>query len=89
MNIQGTVKQVLEPISGTSQKGDWKKQTVIIETEGQYPKEVAIDMWNALVGTLKVGENINAHIDISSREYNDRWYTEIRCYKFDLTTSAF
>ncbi|HKK07476.1 MAG TPA: DUF3127 domain-containing protein, partial [Gemmatimonadota bacterium] len=47
MDIQltGTVKQVLEEQSGEGRNGPWRKQEFILETEGDYPKEVCIVQW--------------------------------------------
>jgi hypothetical protein len=81
--ITGTVKQVLEEQSGTSQKGPWRKQEFILETEGQYPKPVCIIQWGDDIDQFAVreGERLTAHVDIQSREYNGRWYTDVKAWR--------
>lgn len=74
---------------GTSKAGkEWKKATVVIETEGQYPKKIAMDnLKNAdTFGALAVGTVGTFHIDIESREFNGRWYTSVGCYKWDVAS---
>lgn len=71
--------------SGTSARGPWSKQDFIVETLEQYPKRICMNVW----GTDKVnelaayqpGETLNVSINIESREYNGRWYTDIRAWK--------
>lgn len=69
--------------SGQGKNGTWKKQEFIIETPGQYPKKVCLSLWGEKVdeNRLAVGEKITASINIESREYNGRWYTDVRAWK--------
>lgn len=83
MNIKGKVIKVLPEQTGQGKNGEWKKQEVIIETEGQYPKKVCVSLWGDKVGTVLNGAVIDASIDPESREYNGRWYTELRAWKVD------
>jgi hypothetical protein len=32
---------------------------------------------------LETGMKITAHINLESREYQSRWYTEVRCWKIE------
>jgi len=82
MQIKGKVTQLLAPQSGQGKNGEWKKQDFILETEEQYPKKVCITIFG---DKLKVseGQNITAHINVESREYNEKWYTNITMWKFD------
>ena len=69
--------------SGQGKNGTWKKQEFILETQGQYPKKVCLSLWGEKVDEtrLSVGEKITASINIESREYNGRWYTDVRAWK--------
>lgn len=69
--------------SGQGKNGTWKKQEFILETPGQYPKKVCLSLWGEKVDEtrLVVGEKITASINIESREYNGRWYTDVRAWK--------
>lgn len=83
MEITGTVVSLLPPQSGAGKNGTWKKQEFILETPGQYPKKVCLSLWGEKVDEtrLNVGEKITASINIESREYNGRWYTDVRAWK--------
>lgn len=84
MNLKGTVIQVLAIQTGTGKNGEWKKQEFIIETDGQYPKKICISLWGDKVGTIQSGQIVDVQIDAESREYNGRWYTELKAWKFDI-----
>ena len=45
MQLTGKLSQLLPIQAGTSKNGDWKKQDIIVETDGQYPKKVCISIW--------------------------------------------
>ncbi len=49
MNIQGKITQVLPVQSGEGKKGIWKRQQVIIEIAGPYPKSVCVSVWGSLI----------------------------------------
>ncbi|MFH5833700.1 DUF3127 domain-containing protein [Halalkalibaculum sp. DA3122] len=85
LQIEGKVVQVLEEESGTSKNGPWRKQEFILETQDQYPKKVCITQWGDNIDQFNVqeGETITAHIDIQSREYNGRWYTDVKAWKIE------
>jgi hypothetical protein len=84
MEIKGKVIQVLAVQSGEGQRA-WRKQDFIIETPSQYPKKVCISLWGDKIeeANLQIGEEIIASIDIESREYNGRWYTNVKAWKID------
>ncbi|MGC8865455.1 MAG: DUF3127 domain-containing protein [Bacteroidales bacterium] len=81
LTINGKLLKVLEPQSGTSTRGSWKKQSFIIETIETYPKKICFIAWNErteLLKELKPGDEVKINFSIESREYNDRWYTDVR-----------
>ncbi len=90
ITLTGTVKQLLDVQSGTSRNGEWRKQDFILETEGKYPKPVCITQWGDDIDTfaLRTGEQITAHVDIQSREYNGRWYTDVKAWKVTREADA-
>lgn len=92
MEITGKLVAILEPITGTSAKGNWKKVPFVIETAEQYPKKVAMQSFKeepiAFIESAKVGQVITAHINIESREYQGRWYTDILAWKIQGAEAA-
>lgn len=85
VTITGTVVDVLEEKSGESANGPWRKQDFILETEGQYPRKVCITQWGEKIEEFDVeeGETLTAHVDIESREYEGRWYTDVKAWKVE------
>ncbi len=90
MQLTGKLVQVLPAQSGQGKNGTWKKQDIVIETEGQYPKKVCISIWGdkADERILKPGNNLKIDFDVESREYNGRWYTDVKAWKVELANTA-
>ena len=61
-----------------------------METEGQYPKKVCISIWGDKINTaqLQIGKNLVISFDVESREYNGRWYTDVKAWKIDAAGAA-
>ncbi|MBW6479206.1 MAG: DUF3127 domain-containing protein [Bacteroidales bacterium] len=80
MNISGKITQILPEVKGEGRNGPWKRQDFIIETDDQYPKKVCISVWNDKVdvGKLQPGDPVTLEISVESREYNGRWYTDVK-----------
>ena len=86
MELKGKVIQILPAQSGMGKKGQqWKKQEFIVETQAQYPKKVCLSVWGDKIDqfNLVAGEMVNVSVDLESREYNGRWYTEARAWKIE------
>ena len=83
MEIQGKVIAVLPERSGTSQRGEWRSQTYVIETQEQYPKKMAFDVFGGdrIVNFgIHLGEVINVSFDIDAHEYQGRYFNQIRAW---------
>ena len=84
MDIKGKIIQKLELQSGTSKAGNaWKKQEYVLETMDSFPRKVKFDFFGDRADQypLEVGDVITLSYDIESREFNGRWYTDIRGFK--------
>jgi hypothetical protein len=83
LEITGKVIEILPEQSGTSRNGEWRKQEFILEIPGQYPKQVCVVQWGDNIDKFGIteGETITAHIDLQSREYNGRWYTDVKAWR--------
>ena len=84
MDIKGKIIQKLELQSGTSKAGNaWKKQEYVLETLDSYPRKVKFDFFGDRADQypLEVGDIITLSYDIESREFNGRWYTDIRGFR--------
>lgn len=85
MEIQGKIIHVLPLQTGEGKNGPWKKQDFVIETESQYPKKVCISMWGNKIeeNLIQEGTPVVASIDVESREYNGKWYTDVKAWKLE------
>lgn len=88
MEISGKIIAVCPEQKGTSKKGnEWKQQTFALETNEQYPKKVAFDLFGSKLeefGKLcTMDAQVTVSFDIESREYNGRWYTSVRAWKVE------
>ena len=45
MELTAKLIQLLPLQTGTGKNGEWKKQDIIVETEGQFAKKVCISIW--------------------------------------------
>ena len=85
--MQLTVKliQLLPLQTGTGKNGQWKKQDIIVETDGTYPKKICISIWGDKIqeSQLQVGGSLKIDFDVESREYNGRWYTDVKAWKVE------
>ena len=81
-NLKGKVIQVQDLVKGTSAGSgkEWQKQSFVIETDGQYPKKVCFTVWGdktEILATLNLGSEAEVSFRVESREYNDKWYTDL------------
>ena len=83
MEVSGKIIAVLPLATGTGAKGEWKKQTAVLETNDQYPKKVAFDMFNDKIAAFKVGEDVTVHINIDAREWQGKWFNSVTAWKVE------
>ena len=83
MTIEGKISQILPLEEGTSVRGLWKKQLFVIDIAGPYQNQVCFSLWGEKIDEIKLtlGAEVEVHYNLSSREYNGRWYTEAKAYK--------
>ena len=82
--VEGKIIRYLGEQSGTSKAGKpWKKKEWVLETFSQYPRNVKFHIFGDKADTmnLEVGKDYTLYIDIESREFNERWYTDISVYR--------
>lgn len=90
MELAGKVKQILEPVEGENQRGKWRRQDFVIETEGEYPSEVCFTVWNEKfdLSQLKEGMPVTVYFNLSSREHNGRWYTSATAWRIQSESAG-
>ena len=84
MELSGKIIGVLPLAEGTGRNNNkWFKQEYILETPGQYSKKVCFSLWNSKIdeANIQVNDEVTVSIEVESREYNNRWYTEVKGWK--------
>ena len=90
MNIKAKLTQLLPLQIGMSKNGQWRKQDIIVETDSQYPKKICISIWGDKINEkqLIIGNNLDISFELESREYNEKWYTDVKAWKIDLSENS-
>ena len=90
MELKGKIIQVIPEKSGTSARGAWRKQEYVIELPGEYPKQVCFMVWGDRIDQFEIaeGEELTVHFDLESREYNGRWYTDVKAWRVERADAA-
>lgn len=93
LELSGKVIQILPMESGEGRTGQqWKKQYFVIEyMDGNYPKKVCIMLWGDKTDILKSvqpGTDVKVSFNVESREYNGRWYTDIKAWRVESMGSG-
>ena len=83
MEIKGKLVQKLERETGVSKSGKtWEKQSIMVEQAGNrlQTKEVVISFFGDKIKSIRdieVGSDVNVSINLSSREFNGKYYHNI------------
>lgn len=87
MEITGKIIAVLEARGGISKTGnEWKMQEYVLETHEQYPRKICFNVFGTdkiSQFNIQMGEEMTVSFDINAREYNGRWYNDIRAWKVE------
>lgn len=83
MEITGRLIRVLEDVRGEGARGPWVRGGFVIETDGDYPRQVAFTCFGedrvAMVKNVPMNSPVVVRFNPESREFNGRWYTDLRC----------
>jgi len=85
MDLTGKVIAIMEARGGVSARtgNSWMTQEYVIEIPGQYPRKMMFNIFGEdriKQFNIQAGEEITVQFDIDAREYNGRWYNDIRAY---------
>lgn len=86
IQIQGQLIQILPLNSGVGKASgkEWKKQEYILETLDQYPRKIHFSVWGDRIDpSYQVGDQVTVWVDIESREFNGRWYTDVKAWRME------
>ena len=86
MEFTGRIIKVLDQRGGVSSRtgNPWKMQDFVIEeTVGQFPKRMVFNVFgeeNLNRFNIQEGQELTVSFDINAREYNGRWYNDVRVW---------
>lgn len=86
MEFTGRIIKALEPRAGVSSRtgNPWKMQDFVIEeTIGQFPKRMVFNVFgeeNLNRFNIQEGQELTVSFDVNAREYNGRWFNDIRAW---------
>ena len=91
-SITGKIIKFLPRVEGESQRGPWVKAGIVIEYGDEYPTKAAFTIFGEQrlqqCAGLKEGMEVVVNYSPESREYNDKWYTDLRCTKIEVFAQA-
>ena len=93
LELEGRIARKLGVQTGTSARGTWSKQEFIFEyQEGNFPSQVCMNVCGEdkvrELDKFQVGDKVKVSFNLSSREYNGRWYTDVRAWRIESAASA-
>ena len=93
LEIEGRIVRKLAVQSGQSARGAWARQDFILEyQDGNFPSQVCFTAWGEDkvrdLDRFQVGDSVKVAFNIRSREYNDRWYNDLRTWRISAAGGA-
>lgn len=90
LELECKIVRKLPVAQGTSARGQWQKQEFIVEyQDGNFPNQVCMNVWGEDkvndLNRFNVGDKVKVSFNLSSREYNGRWYNDIRAWRIELS----
>ena len=85
---EGRLARKFNVQTGTSARGAWSKQEFLFEyQEGNFPTQLCMNVWGEDkvkdLDKYQVGDKVKVSFNLSSREYNGRWYTDVRAWRIE------
>lgn len=94
MELTGKIIVVQPERKGVSKAtgNEWRVQEFVLETiNEQYPRKLCFEVFGSdrlEQFAIKQGEVMTVSFDIDAREYNGRWYNQIRAWKVDRNVAS-
>lgn len=93
LSVKGRITNVLEVESGTSKAGkEWRKQSFVIDTGAQFNPSVCFSLFGDdkinMLRDFGSGQEVEVAFNVSSREFNGKWYHNIDAWKITAAGQA-
>ena len=83
MEITGKMIKMLPEVMGETSRGTWVRSGFVVEVGDDYPKKVCFTCIGedkiAMAKKIPDGSMVMVSFQPESREYNGKWYTELKC----------
>lgn len=91
--VKGKITKVLPKESGMSKAGkEWNKQGFVIDTGAQFNPEVCFSLFGgdkiAMLANFKEGQEVEVAFNVSSREFNGKYYHNLDAWKINQATQS-
>ncbi len=88
LSVKGKISSKLSVENGTSKAGkEWKKQSFLVDTGAQYNPEICFQLLGedkiAMLDHYNVGDQVEVSFNLSSREWNGRYFHNIDAWKIE------
>ena len=93
LEIEGKIKTKLTPRSGSSARGGWTSQDFVVEyQDGNYPADACITAFGDEkvrdLDRFQVGDAVKVSFNVRAREFNGRWYNDLRMWRISALGAA-
>lgn len=93
LELEGRIVRKEAKQSGQSARGAWMKQDFILEyQDGNYPAEVCFTSFGndkvAELDRYQVGDQVKVSFNLRAREFNGRWYNDVRVWRISPAGQA-
>lgn len=93
LELEGKISQKMAAQSGQSARGTWARQDFVLEyMDGNFPSSVCFSTWGEDkvndLARYQVGDKVRVSFNVKGREYNGRWYNDLRVWKISPAEEA-
>ena len=93
LELEGRISRKFPKQNGQSARGAWVKQDFILEfQDGNYPAEVCFTSFGndkvADLDRFHEGDEVKVSFNIRAREFNGRWYNDVRVWRISPAGQA-
>ena len=86
LELEGKITVKLPVQSGQGARGSWEKQEFVLEyPDGNYNASAFFTSWGSdkvsELAKYQVGDAVRVFFNVKGREYNGRWYNDLRVWK--------
>jgi len=90
--VKGKLEKILDEVTGTSTRGEWKKREFVITTQDeQYARTICFTLFNdkvSLIEGFQPGTELEVAFNLESREYQGRYFHNVNAWRIQPAMAA-